>query len=51
MDYTAWSSILFRCQYTDNQSAGNVLCLAVYIFSHKNLRSKIEQNVVISLLS
>lgn len=37
-------------EHTDGQSAGNVLFLAVYLFSHKNLRSKIEQNVVISLL-
>ena len=39
------------CRYhTDEQPAGNVLFLAVYLFSHKDLRSKIEQNVVISLL-
>jgi len=37
-------------QNTDEQPAGNVLFLAVYLFSHKDLRSKIEQNVVISLL-
>lgn len=29
----------------------NVLFLAVYLFSHKDLRSKIEQNVSVSLLS
>ncbi|GAB7322380.1 hypothetical protein MBLNU13_g03338t1 [Cladosporium sp. NU13] len=33
-----------------SKQTGNVLFLAVYLFSHKNLRSKIEQNVVVSLL-
>lgn len=38
-------------QLVDDQPPGNVLFLTVYLFSHKHLRSKIEQNVVISLLS